>query len=99
MGLTTTQDLKKRDEDTTERKWSIKKLFPTAAVSSIISKTFLNVFDVMLGVSVVTVCLAELIHSEVSILMASVTAILTIASYRIKEAEILQTNENKNAST
>lgn len=99
MGLTTTQDLKKRDEDTTERKWSIKKLFPTSVVSSVISKTFLNVFDVMLGISVVTTAASELIHGDVSPWFMTITIAVMIAAFKTRENENLLNNENKNAST
>lgn len=94
MGIAIQQELKNKGE-VADRKWSVRKLFPSAAVVSVMSKTFVNVFDILLGLSVITICISELIGGDISILMATVTSILCITSYRIKEAEIKTKAETK----
>lgn len=62
--MTSEQELPTKKTEKSE--WSTRRLFPMADVSKAFAKTFINVFDVLLGFTVLIIGLCELANREVS---------------------------------
>lgn len=64
MGIASSQDLPIKKTEKSE--WSVRRLFPFADVSKALAKTFISVFDVLLGFSILVIGLCELLNNQVS---------------------------------
>lgn len=64
MSITENQDLPSRPEE--EKKWTTKKLFPAAAIASVITKVFASPFDILLGFTILILGLIELFGRHAS---------------------------------
>lgn len=64
MGMASEQEVPTVKTEKSE--WSTRRLFPMANVTSAFAKTFINVFDVLLGFTIFIIGLCELANREVS---------------------------------
>lgn len=63
MGITNNQDIPVEQRE--ESKWTMRSLFPAKAMASVVSKVFTSSFEVILGVLVIVISLAELLDRDV----------------------------------
>lgn len=61
--------------------WSTRRLFPFADVTKTFAKTFTSVFEVLLGLAVLTIGVSEILNREVSWLFYILTVLLTFVSF------------------
>lgn len=78
MGLAQHQEIPKQQVE--KEPWSITRLFPIAAVSSVV-KVFTSPFDVLLGVALLSIALVELVGRHASWGFYLLTALLIGASF------------------
>lgn len=69
--------------------WSVRRLFPFTAVAKSFAHTFTNIFDVLLGFSVLTICVAELLNKDVSWLLYVLTMLLLFIAFIERRAHTL----------
>jgi hypothetical protein len=79
MGMTSEQQLPLQKTEKSE--WSIRKLFPFAAVTGAFAKTFINVFDVLLGFNLLILGVGELSNKDLSWFFYVLTVLLLIVAF------------------
>lgn len=88
MGMAQTQDIPNAPKEKSE--WSIRRLLGGGAVSGVISKTFINVFDVLLGFCVLIIGVAEVADRDVSWLFYILTVLFFLAAFVERRATALK---------
>jgi hypothetical protein len=78
-----------------ETKWSTRRLFPFADVAKSFTKNFTSVFDVLLGVTVVMIGVAEILDRNVSFMFYLLAIVLIISAYSDKHAVAQDDKEKK----
>ena len=78
MALTAQQDIPNKPKGDSEP-WTVRRLFPLAALTSAISKTFVNPFDILLSFSILVIGIAELIGRHVELGFWVLVILLVIA--------------------
>ena len=85
MGLASEQELAL--QKTEESGWTVRKLFPFAAATGAFAKTFINVFDVLLGFVIVTLGIGELLGRDISWGLYALTIPLLVAAFAERHFE------------
>lgn len=93
MGMAKEQELPL--EKTEQSGWSVRRLFPFAEVSKAFAKTFINVFDVLLGFSILVLGLCELANREVSWFFYILAVLLLVCAFVERRANALDAKEIK----
>lgn len=93
MGMAHEQDLPLRKE--VPQPWTARRLFPLAALSTAFSKSFINVFDVLLGLCVLFIGFAELLGRQLSWLFYVITMLIFFAAFIERRANALKASEPK----
>lgn len=88
MGLANEQELPAQIS-VAKTEWSVRRLFPLKAISNVLTKTFLNVFDILLGFSISIIGFAEILGREVSWLFYVVAFGILVASFLERHANRL----------
>jgi hypothetical protein len=89
MGLAVEQEVPL--QQTEKSVWSIRKLFPFAEVTGALARTFINVFDVLLGFSILIIGLCELANREVSWFFYILTMLLLVCAFVERRGITLET--------
>ena len=92
MGLAANQEIEKKPE--VHEPWSVRRLFPFAAVSSAITKTFTNPFDILLGYLVFILGIVELIGRHVSWVFWGIVVLILIADVAERHIDFLSKKED-----
>ena len=82
MGLTANQKIEKKPEEKSE--WSVRKLFPFAAMASTLSKVFVNPFEVLAGVMVLVAGIGELFGRNISWLFYVILILVLAAAFALR---------------
>lgn len=93
MGMASAQDVPVKKE--APQPWSMRRLLGGGAISNVISKTFINAFDVLLGFSVLVIGIAELAEREVSWLFYVLTILFFFAAFIERRANALTASEKE----
>lgn len=89
--MTSQQKIPERPKEKSE--WSVRNLFQLKAVSSAVIKTFTNVYDVLLGFSILVVGLSEIIGHGVSWFFYIIVILLILMSFsERRESELDESN-------
>lgn len=94
MGMTQTQDIpiQKQEQST----WSTRRLFPFTALSNAFVKTFINVYDVLLGFSLLIIGITEVLNRNVSWIFYIVVIVLIAASlYERHQSRLVESTKSK----
>lgn len=96
MGMASKQELP--IETNQKLGWSMRRLFPMAAVSKALAKNFINIFDVLLAFSIFIIGVCELANREVSWLFYILTVLLlasAVVERRANTTDITPIKEKK----
>lgn len=88
MGLATEQKIATKEHEKSE--WSMRRLFPLAAISNALAKTFISVFDVLLGFSVLVIGVGELVRGEVSWPLYVLTVMLLVTAFAERHSDLFK---------
>lgn len=78
MPLTAEQELPSRTEE--PKTWTTKRLFPFTQVAKVLAKTFVSIFDVLLGFMILMIGIAEVSGRHISGIFYLLTFFILLAN-------------------